>query len=75
MGRNDHRVAAIREATFGREVREPICRSIEKTQSTTSATLSQLVDTFGYRIQEASTTPVPEREGYFTLTLTRANGS
>lgn len=76
MGRNTIRIAAIRRAIFGRETREPICKSLEKTQEVSNAILDGVVAEYDYRVVDAETAPIPnEDEQYKMLVLTRANGT
>ena len=75
MGRNDIRVSAIRKATFGIEVREPICKSLEKTLSDASSSISTITQGNDRRISHASVTEIPNETEYVMLVLTRADGS
>lgn len=75
MGRNDRRVAAIRVAVFGKEVREPIVKSLVKTLDISNGKLDDMVVKHNNRIKEATIEAIPEQENYYTLVLTRANGT
>lgn len=75
MGRNDIRVDAIRKATFGKEVREPICKSLEKTLSDATSNIATITQGNDKRISHASVTAIPNETEYVMLVLERANGS
>lgn len=74
MSYNDHRARAVREATFGRENREPIARSCEATRDNRERRVAKINDLHMERVSTASLQPITGKDGYFTLVLTRANG-
>lgn len=74
MGLNDHRARAIRQATFGRENREPIAKSCEVVANNRKERVDKIEDLHKERVNLASTQAITGTENYYTLILTRANG-
>lgn len=75
MGRNDFRISVIRRATFGKEVREPICQSLEKTLSDATEELNYAVASNASRINDVSISDIPNETDYVMVTFQRANGT
>lgn len=74
MGLNDHRARAIRQATFGRENREPIAKSCEVVANNREKRVDKIEDLHNERVNLASTQAITGTDNYYTLILTRANG-
>lgn len=74
MSFNDRYIEQIRHTTFGRDMRNPIVRAVGRIESVQQHRLDDISELHGERVQSATTSAIPEKDGYFQLNLTRANG-
>ena len=72
---NERRVEQIRAATFGKEVREPIVKSINRKLKVAGEQMDGLEAEHGTRIATVSTEPISGRPNYYTIGFTRADHS
>ena len=72
---NERRVAQIRAATFGKEVREPIVKCIERKLTVNEPRMDEAEADHGRRVITVSTTPISGRPTYYTIGFTRADHS
>ena len=71
---NQRRADAIRSATYGQEVREPIARALEVNRDRLSSKVSEIDAKHKKRVTGVSTSEIAGKAGYYTLSFTRANG-
>lgn len=72
---NERRVAEIRAATFGKQVREPIVKSINRKLKVEGDRMDEAEAEHGTRVITVSTTPISGRPTYYTIGFTRADQS
>lgn len=72
MKQNEANVYAIRHSVFGKEMREPICRSIENSFAAADQALDGLEDSHDERTISMEVVPLSKRSNYSRLVITRA---
>lgn len=72
---NERRVEQIRSATFGKEVRKPIVKSINQKLKVAGEQMDNIKAEHDTRIASVSTEPISGRPNYYTIGFTRANHS
>lgn len=72
---NERRVAEIRAATFGKQVREPIVKSINRKLKVEGDRMDVAEEDHGRRVAAVFTTPISGRPNYYTIGFTRADHS
>ena len=71
---NQRRAREIRQSTYGKQVREPIAKSVEVTRDRMSNSLDKIEAFHNERVVRVTTAAISDRPDYYTLTFTRKNG-